>query len=277
MPLVTSSVIKIILISNIFVISAAASAVILALLLISPVLSKRYSASWRYFVWIIIAVRLVIPFRFEFPNPPVKLPAPPNRTFVMGTTAIPSDAADEGYTEIDSGEENSVGYIPVITADKLVFIIWAAIASLIMAFHIVRYIIFKQKIKHFCVQKNIYEGIPVVICSKIEGPMMTGFFKPVILLPEADYTENELNAVLAHELTHYKRRDIWCKLLFAVANAMHWFNPIIYVMVRYAVRDMEYSCDEIVVKEKDMEFRKEYSRVILKSMGRRTRGGIQDE
>lgn len=52
------------MLNNILLISLSMSVVILALLIISPVLNKRYSAKCRYFVWLILAFRLIIPFKF---------------------------------------------------------------------------------------------------------------------------------------------------------------------------------------------------------------------
>lgn len=80
------------------------------------------------------------------------------------------------------------------------------------------------------------------------------------------YSDEEIKVILKHELTHYKRHDLWYKLLLICANGIHWFNPIIYFMVRQANRDLEYSCDDAVVGNEDMEYRKAYSKTILKSM-----------
>lgn len=54
--------------------------------------------------------------------------------------------------------------------------------------------------------------------------------------------------LLKHELVHLKRKDVYWKLLFVAANAFHWFNPLIWVMHREAVVDLELSCDERVLE-----------------------------
>ena len=111
------------------------------------------------------------------------------------------------------------------------------------------------------------KSIPQLLeCSKIASPMMIGFLKPMILIPNTDYSDNELSVILRHELTHYKRGDIWYKLLLVIANSIHWFNPLVYLMARQANRDLEYSCDDSVVKNSDINFRKGYSTAILKAM-----------
>ena len=66
--------------------------------------------------------------------------------------------------------------------------------------------------------------------------MMTGFVKPRILLPDADFTTDELRLILKHELVHYKRRDLWYKGLVLAANAIHWFNPAVYNEQAHALK-----------------------------------------
>ena len=74
--------------------------------------------------------------------------------------------------------------------------------------------------------------------------MIIGLFRPTLLLPHEGYQKIDLEVIIRHELVHFKRNDLWFKLLLVCANAVHWFNPVIYLMVREANRDIEISCDE---------------------------------
>lgn len=265
------------MLKNVFAISLSMSAVILLLLIVSPLLNKRYSAKWRYFVWLIAAIRLIIPVRIELPEAPVKLSVP-NQTVVFRQEGVPVMIMDDSYTPKDSTSPVSAGYAPVITLQELLAVVWATGTVSFFLYHIINYIIFKRRIKPYCKKINI-EVLEDVLkdmklkvkpqlleCNKIASPMMIGFLKPTILLPGNHYSKNELYVVLKHELTHFKRGDIWCKLLLIAANSIHWFNPLVYLMVKVANRDLEYSCDDVVVKNSDMNFRKEYSLAILKAM-----------
>ena len=69
--------------------------------------------------------------------------------------------------------------------------------------------------------------------------------------------------ILKHELVHLKRGDVYLKLLFVTANAVHWFNPIIWIMQKEAVIDMELSCDERVTQGTSFELRKAYTETLL--------------
>lgn len=108
-------------------------------------------------------------------------------------------------------------------------------------------------------------------CPRIHTPMLMGFRRPVILLP-ADVPAGSLEAALAHELTHLKHRDTWYMLLMTLARCVHWFNPLVWLMVRTARRDMELYCDYDLLNGQGEEARRAYGRAILDQMTGRDRG-----
>ena len=108
-------------------------------------------------------------------------------------------------------------------------------------------------------------------CSGIHTPMLMGFRRPVILLP-ADVPAGSLEAALAHELTHLKHRDTWYMLLMTLARCVHWFNPLVWLMVRVARQDMELCCDYDLLNGQGEEARRAYGRAILDQMTGRDRG-----
>lgn len=284
------------MLTNIFLISLTMSAVIVLLLIISPFLLKRYSAKWCYFVWLVLALRLIIPWRLELPQTPVHLPSPTDQTIILKQDGMPGLIMGDSYLEKGNNfsapvsapapspasasvkESASTGYTPVISLQELLLVVWAIGAISFFLFHIISYMKFRRKTKTYCretdrtVLDNVLNSMKIngrpqlFRCSKIASPMLTGFFQAAILLPDLDYTREELSVVLQHELIHYKRGDIWYKLLLLTANSVHWFNPFVYCMIKAANRDLEYSCDDIVVRNSDLNFRKEYSLTILKSM-----------
>lgn len=152
------------------------------------------------------------------------------------------------------------------------------------AFYMYGYFSFKRKIRahlYECdntlltetVQPLGIKRIPKLYkCPLIDSPMMTGFFAHAVIIPEKEYTADEMSGILKHELIHLKRGDIWYKLILIIAKSIHFFNPIVHIMVKTACRDIEYSCDDAVVENRDIEFRKKYSLAILKSMTRADMG-----
>ena len=292
------------MLGNVLLVSLTMSPVIVLLLIISPWLHKRYSAQWFYLVWLVLVLRLIIPWRVELPDAPVNLPAPPQQTIVFQQDGRPSlftgndhlenshnpPAAAFGSAPVSASVSDSVSTsaldaadnTPVLTLQELFLILWTLGAVSFFQFHLISHIRFRRKIKPYCrkadpaVPDSVFESVLLDLkikgrpqlfsCSEIASPMLTGFFKPAILLPDLEYTREELSLVLQHELTHYKRGDTWYKLLLLAANSVHWFNPLVYFMVKAANRDLEYSCDDLVVKNSDLSFRKKYSLTILKAM-----------
>lgn len=104
--------------------------------------------------------------------------------------------------------------------------------------------------------------------QQLQSPLLLGFLRPVVLLPRQDYEERELYFILRHELTHYKRRDLWYKALLLTAGLVHWWNPLVWLLVRCADQDLELSCDGAVVAGQDRETRQQYSQVILANIRR---------
>ena len=106
------------------------------------------------------------------------------------------------------------------------------------------------------------------LCTGLRAPMLAGVFHPVLLLPEDTDMGETLRFVLVHELTHYKRRDIWLKTLALLANIVHWFNPFMWYMVRLVERDTELACDEAALRQLPAEDHAAYGRTILNAVER---------
>ncbi len=108
------------------------------------------------------------------------------------------------------------------------------------------------------------------VCPGLRAPMLAGLLHPALLLPEELPGEEMtvLRCVLVHELTHYRRRDIWLKSLALLANIVHWFNPLMWYMVRLVERDTELACDEAALRVLPPEDHAAYGRVILDTVER---------
>lgn len=249
---------------NMLIISLTVSAVILLIFALNLLLKDRYSAVCRYYIWLIISIRLLIPFRMELPDAPVKLPTQNTGTFVLRTDgdAVLEYYNDYSYIEKGNASHESANYAPVMTLKGLLAVLWGIGFAAVLLYHAASYVIFKRKIR-----KNLKKADDgIYICPDISTPMMIGFIKKMILLPNKNYGDEEKEVIMKHEMTHWHRRDIWYKLLLVLVSAVHWFNPIVHLMVRCASRDLEYSCDEIVVKNTDSEYKRNYASVILKTM-----------
>ncbi|MCL1852058.1 MAG: M56 family metallopeptidase [Peptococcaceae bacterium] len=108
-----------------------------------------------------------------------------------------------------------------------------------------------------------YPDMRIMICQGIRSPFVTGLIRPALVLPGETYDPCLLGHVIHHEMTHCRRRDLWYKLIINLANAVHWFNPLVWVMNRAGDRDLELVCDELVTRGQDRTRRREYSESIL--------------
>lgn len=297
--------------------------VIAVLLAAGPLLGRRFTAKWRYWAWLLIAVRLLLPVGITLPQPVVTLPQPqgeftypvsreepaPTEPAPVGDPiqVVPGAAENDPYQQIEAGMTAPTGpsaetpkpaepaitptpagtrSIPVMEA---VGWCWAAGTALFLLWQLGSYLALRAKLSRsrrpltdeailaVLERESAAAGrqkpLPVYTAA-VGSPMIVGAIKPTLLLPELELSTEQLSLVFRHELIHYRRRDIWYKLLLMLANAIHWFNPMVWLMVHAADRDLELSCDEAVVAGRDEAYREEYGRCLLAvvraGMSRRT-------
>jgi TonB family protein len=91
-------------------------------------------------------------------------------------------------------------------------------------------------------------GIDVRLAG-VQTPMLAGLLRPAILMPLAarEWTEEQRRMVVAHEMTHFHRGDIWTNLLAQMVRAAFWFHPVVWMLIARLSREQELACDEAVV------------------------------
>lgn len=299
------------------------SAVILLLLALGPVLAKRYKIRWRYWAWLAVAVRLLLPVNFSLPNAPLVLtpPAPgpflseskPQASGGIDATPVPSPSLPSPTLALSSSQTTSAGSntavpspqastdntVPVsqapaetdipsisfsLTAGQLLFCLWLAGAAGLMLWQLAAHWRFRRYLRRWAEpvedpsalallaarksRLDLKASVSLAVCAGVDSPMLAGLFHPVILLPRAPGAGGleELSLVLLHELCHLRRRDILYKALLYAAGAFHWFNPLVWMMVRQGMRDMELCCDDDVSALLTVQERKHYAQTILSAI-----------
>ncbi|WP_339321505.1 M56 family metallopeptidase [Paenibacillus sp. FSL W8-0194] len=266
-------------------ISVTTSLLIVILLFLTPLLRKHYSAKWTYWIWMVLAIRLLLPFHFSFDKSLIDIPLPSNP--IMNPTA-------QGMSQVNTQVENPLAAQPIqvqtavepaVHAPSLFYIlatIWLIGAVLFFAYHVAGYYTFRKqalrwsrpieskliaaRIRNMMLEMGVPLSIPVLTSEKVPNPMLVGFRKPLLLLPHEQYSEEELTFIIKHELVHYQRHDILYKLLLVTVHALHWFNPFVWLLVREASREIELYCDDTVVFKQSLAYRKKYCEVILSVM-----------
>ncbi len=276
---------------SVFGTSVSVSVLILLLLLISPLLQKRYAAKWKYLVWCVLAVRLSVPFGGGGTGSAADL-VKQWRSHIAATAenreeAEPEDGRLRSPRVVVEVPQQMTTPLKVQTGRKITALdvlacLWAAGFVLYILINIFLYLYYRRRvfregtvIKDAAIlqqllrckyELHIKRTILVMEFYEAPSPMLVGFLKPVLILPEVYYDRGELSFILRHELVHYRRKDTWCKLLFMLAAAVHWFNPLVWIMQREAAVDMELACDEKVVQGADFETRKAYTETLLSTL-----------
>lgn len=281
------------LLNNLVQIGLTVSAAALVLFLLRKVMKKRYPARAICFVWAILAIRLLIPVQLTLPDPPVQVTPIKyvafredlgSISYENGTPLQPVERTGpvqfQTFTESESwdGSLSSDKLIPVA---KMLFILWGMGMLAYAIWQAYSYMSFLYLAREagqpaerdtlhrvLAEQKQslgIRRNIPLVVTPAADCPMLAGFVRPALYLPDEALSEQEAMFIFRHELTHYKRGDLWLKLLLTAAKMVHWFNPLVYLMARFAQEDIELACDDAVVRGMDGAARRAYGETILRS------------
>ena len=268
---------------------------ILLMLVSKPLWRERYRAKARCWLWLALAAFLLFPVDFSVKDAPVQAAPPQDYTLFVGTDKTTIQSTDHLFGDMaeKSGQtstqvrdsiiarpvtdpaQKATRYIPVTT---ILFYGYLAGAAAFLLCQGVSYVRFRRTVRRWRsgVTRGDYRALlqdtarslnvtapEMFVCEAISTPAVTGLFRPTLLLPHEGYDLNDLRYILRHELCHLKRRDMLLKLVLLAANAMHWFNPVVYLMLRQADEDIELACDSAATDGLDRAERAAYSRTLL--------------
>lgn len=94
---------------------------------------------------------------------------------------------------------------------------------------------------------NWPQSIEIAICDRINGPIVIGIFKPLILIPRGfaqDMLADELKPLLYHELAHVKRHDNLFHFIERIIIALYWWNPVMHFIAARIAEERELACDD---------------------------------
>ena len=106
------------------------------------------------------------------------------------------------------------------------------------------------------------------------GAFTIGIFHRIIFLPEEDFENERLYYILKHEMIHCREQDIFWKLLFLIVNAVHWFNPLVWLMRKKFEQELELACDEAVLSGTSKAERREYGELLMTQIEKNNRSRI---
>ena len=214
-------------------------------------------------LWSTVALRLICPFSFEsvlslLPSaqtvPPdiVYSPTPSVSTGLPLFNSVVNPIITESFAPNPGDSANPLQIVTFIASA-----IWLIGVTAMLLYALVSYTKIRLKVREAAQLRD-----NVSLCDSIATPFILGIIKPQIYLP-SDMAQEDMEYVIAHEKAHLKRHDNFWKPFGFLLLSIYWFNPVLWVAYVLLCRDIEFACDERVIRDMDTEHRKAYSYVLI--------------
>ena len=269
---------------RVLTLSLTASLVLLPLLALAPRLHHRYAGRTFYVLWLVLAVRLVLPLQPVLPEPAVTVDLPPARTVTLSGAVRPRAEAAVSDVSQSAGAAEPAPAAPeavrTLSWTQLGAWLWLGGVAALLVYQGAGYALARRRLLRdaepgseeettllaaLAAGLGVRRAPPLLRTADAASPMVLGLARPVLLLPEGTLPAEELEVVLHHELTHLKRHDVAYQALLLLARTVHWFNPLVWWMGREAGRSLELCCDDAVVRGRDEAFCRRYGSVLLRT------------
>ena len=265
--------------------SVSGALLLLLILGLKPLYKNKFSKRWQYYIWIVVALRLLLPFtpdttiigslfeKFDTTAITNEIPTNPN-------VPVPADTGNSKAEPTQTDREITTAAMrEPFNKYVCLFFIWSALALVLFVRKVTVYQGFIQYIKagnkevsdikilnllSDCEEKLKIKTRVELSCNPlIASPMLIGFFRPRIILPVGEWEDKELSYIFVHELIHYKQRDMFYKWLIQIVVCVHWFNPFVYLLEKEVNKSCELSCDEKVISILNEKAKREYGDTLI--------------
>lgn len=277
------------LLNNLMQIGLTVSLAALVPLILRRLMKKRYPARMVCVVWAILALRLLVPVQLTLPQAPVQVMPRTNYVVQSNQTAFRQAGLPVAQnparwvtgTQAQMLSAADTGTVKTVDITDILLTLWlAGVISCILwqgigYYRLIRSLKGKSRsveradlhtiLQEQCADLVIDREIPLRVSSAADCPMLAGFIHPTLYLPDECISRTDAAFIFRHELTHYKHGDLWLKLLLLAARCLHWFNPLVHLIARFAQEDIEAACDDAVVRGHDGAYRRAYGETILRS------------
>lgn len=145
-------------------------------------------------------------------------------------------------------------------------LLWLTGMGVLLLYGLASYLLLRRRMcRAVLLREDIYQS------ESVGSPFILGFLRPRIYIPYG-LEEETLELVLAHERYHLRRRDHWVKLFGYLLLSLHWFNPLCWAAFLLMSRDMEMSCDEYVLAQRQHSCKPYCSALLAFASNRRSLG-----
>lgn len=256
--------------------SLSGAVLILAVIVLRSLALHRLPKGTFPALWALAAARLLLPFSLPSPLSVYTLAEslPVQRAAVSGT------AGGAAYAPVTSSPALSFPSVPTASGRALDIPLWTALwltgAAACALYFLVSYLRCRREfrtalpvegewVERWLAGHRLRRTIKLRQWDRIEAPLTYGLFRPIILFPRnTDWTNcKQLAYALEHEFVHIQRFDAAFKLVLTAAACVHWFNPLAWVMLALAGRDLELRCDETVVRRFGLSAGSDYALALI--------------
>jgi beta-lactamase regulating signal transducer with metallopeptidase domain len=241
--------------------SITASWLILAVVLLRVIL-KKAPKSIRRILWALVGIRLIVPFS---PESLLSL-IPSAETVSLHILYTETPEIHSGITAFntyinpvisESLAPTSNASINPMQVALIASIVWIAGMMALLLYAAVNYIHLRRRVAEAVpLRDNLWQS------EVVTSPFVLGFFRPRIYLPFG-IEEESMAFVVTHENEHISHRDHWIKPIGFLLLVIYWFNPLIWLAYVLLCRDIELACDERVVRQMSVDYKKAYSKALL--------------
>jgi beta-lactamase regulating signal transducer with metallopeptidase domain len=241
--------------------SLAGSALAVVISLLRPVTKKLFGYSWHYYIWLCVLFVMLMPVRFSVNT----MPTPNIATQTVQTqqeTVSEQPETTENIVQTAPAQKPQLLQKATVIWDRIIYnrmnilaYLWLIGAMALMLLNVVRYVRLNIKIRKTgevisCPETRAYTDrkINVRVWENVASPFITGIFRPMLILPKTELSEEQLHNILRHEMTHFKRHDILYKWFAEFVKCVHWFNPTSWYVSKQIAAECEISCDMSVTK-----------------------------
>jgi len=251
----------------------------LILLCLKPLLVRWVPPRWQTWLWAAVLLAMVLPVYRLVPTPAAEpyLPAIQTQTETESPATAPPPSQEETAQTLSPAPQTTVTAPPTHRLNLThLSDLWLAGTGAFLAFLLGSYGRFRfQLLKNsICISEHplleevrqelgIRRHIPLRMAPGLPSPMLVGLFFPVVCLPDLTLPESHLRMVLLHDMTPSTRRDLLQTWLALLVNALHWFNPLAWLLTRSLGQACEDACDRDVTRDMTLQERKLYMSTIL--------------
>jgi len=285
---------------TVVIMTITGSMLCLLLLAIKPIIRYRLPKSAQYYFWLVVLATFILPVSRIMILPGAIVDITPIH-YVVERTVISTAEARDRFPVMDmsipvtipniTNAQNlpNVG-VPMIILEEMptleepgfvtqaitIFMaIYPFVFAFVLLYGLTGYVCFVRKLRRNNIDPPSFDldmlreltlgkrTPKLIVSDDAATPMLIGIFRPMIVLPNREYTHEQMQSILHHELTHMRRLDIAIKWLSLLACAAHWFNPLVWITKREIDRACELSCDEIVIRNMDAYNKQHYGETLI--------------